>query len=758
MLILYVTISGMAGVSKKEKERLEILRRYRRLIEVWHTRKETKDVWMVRKAFRVAADAHRDMRRKTGEPFIYHPLEVATIAAKEIGLGRTSIIAALLHDTVEDTDLTLMDTEVMFDKDVARIIDGLTKIDEISDSNSTAQSETLKKVILTLSDDVRVILIKLADRLHNMRTMDVMPREKQMKIAAETLYIYAPLAYRLGLYAIKSELEELSFKYLQPIVYEEIRSKLDKVSQGNDKFYKSFCKPIKEQLEKFDYSFELRRNQHTTYSVWKKMEESESSFEEISDAEGVDVVIDSDRASEKINCWGAYSIISSIYKPNAKRLRDWISTPKANGYEAIHTTVMSHDGQWVDMHIRSKRMDEIANKGYAAYWKYRDDSMDDAGLDDWLKRTREFFNEESDEAIDFINDFKSNLFSDEIFVFTPKGEIKNLPVGATVLDFAYSIHTDLGDHCIGANINHKLVPIDYKLRSADQVKIISSKVNQPNPDWYKYVVTARSKSRIKQAIKNKRKKFRTEGEEKLKNYFKQLNLQFSKPNINSLMDAQDINGQVDLFYFIATDKLTLKNIKESFPVPEGWSGWLKKNLRIPYLSPRSSSAKEKKETLTSDKSAEKGKKPLDSLNPLDYTVEKCCNPIPGDDVIGLFFPGEPIQIHRTGCGRATQLMSHFGKNIVKTKWKQKEGITFLASLKIKAADKMGLLSSVASIATNDLEINIRNMYLRSSEGLTDISLSVYVPDTQALNKFIQKLKKLKEIIKVSRVDKIEELV
>ena len=748
----------MAGVNKKEKERLEILRRYRRLIEVWHTRKETKDKWMVRKAFRVAADAHSDMRRKTGEPFIYHPLEVATIAAKEIGLGRTSIISALLHDTVEDTELTLKDTEVMFDKDVARIIDGLTKIDEISDSNSTAQSETLKKVILTLSDDVRVILIKLADRLHNMRTMDVMPREKQMKIASETLYIYAPLAYRLGLYAIKSELEELSFKYLQPIVYEEIRGKLDEVSKAKDKFYKNFCKPIKKELSKFDYSFELRRNKHTTYSIWKKMEESESSFEEISDAEGVDVVIDSKREAEKINCWGAYSIISTIYKPNAKRLRDWISTPKANGYEAIHTTVMSQDGQWVDMHIRSKRMDEIANKGYAAYWKYRDDNTDDAGLDEWLKRTREFFNEENDEAIDFINDFKSNLFSDEIFVFTPRGEIKNLPVGATVLDFAYSIHTDLGDHCIGANINHKLVPIDHKLRSADQVKIISSKVSQPNTDWYKYVVTARAKSRIKQAIKNKRKKYRSEGEAKLKNYFKQLNIQFSKPHINTLMTAQNINGLVDLYYFVATDKLILKNIKESFPLPEGWSGWLKKNLRIPYLSPRSSAAKKNNEIFQGGELAESAKKPVDTLNSLDYIVEKCCNPIPGDDVIGLYFPGEPIQIHRTGCGRATQLMSHFGKNIVKTKWKQKEGITFLASLKIKAADKMGLLSSVASIATNDLEINIRNMYLRSSEGLTDISLSIYVPDTQALSKFVQKLKKLKEVIKVSRVDKIEDLV
>ena len=743
----------MPRISKKEKERREILHSYKRLIEVWHTRKETSDQLIVRKAFKVAADAHKDMRRKTGEPFIYHPLAVATICAQEIGLGRTSIISALLHDTVEDTDLTLNDIEVMFDADVAKIIDGLTKIDEISDSNSTAQSETLKKVLFTLKYDVRIILIKLADRLHNMRTMDIMPREKQMKIASETLYIYAPLANRLGLYAIKSELEELSFKYLQPTVYEEIRLKLDNLSEERNTFYKTFCDPIKDELEELDYSFEIKRNQHTTYSVWKKMNKSEVSFEEINDTEGVDVIVDAEKSNEKIKCWGVYSVISTIYKPNTKRLRDWISTPKANGYEAIHTTVMSHSGQWVNLHIRSKRMDEIANKGYAAYWKYRDGAtLEDIGLDEWLKNTRELLSEENDETIDFINDFTSNLFSEEIFVFTPTGETKNLPLGATVLDFAYAIHTDLGNHCIGANINHKLVPVDYKLRTGDQVTVIRSKVSQPNPDWYKYVVTARSKSRIKLAIKNKRKLFRAEGEEKLKKVFKQLNLQFSKPNLNILMKAKNINGLVDLYYFVATDKLTLKNIKESFPLPEGWSGWLKKNIKIPYFNPRTTTKKEE------NKTAELNKKTIDQINSLDYTVEKCCNPIPGDDVIGISFPDEPIQIHRTGCGKATQLMSYYGKDIVKTKWKQKEGITFLASIKIKAADKMGLLTTISSIASEELEISIRNMYLRSSEGLTEISMSVYVSNTQLLNKLIQRLKKIKEVIKVTRVDKIEDLV
>lgn len=746
----------MAQLKKEDKERLEILRRYKRLIEVWHTRKETKDKWMVRKAFRVAADAHRNMRRKTGEPFIYHPLEVATICADEIGLGRTSIISALLHDTVEDTDLTLNDIEVMFDSDIAKIIDGLTKIDEISDSNTTAQSETLKKILYTLSDDVRVILIKLADRVHNMRTMDIMKRESQLKIASETLYIYAPLAYRLGLYAIKSELEELSFKYLQPNIYEEIKLKIDSLSESRDVFYEDFCAPIENELSKLNFKFELKRNKHSNYSIWKKMEKKESSFEEINNAEGVDIIIDSEIEGEKISCWSAYSVISSIYKPNAKRLRDWISTSKANGYEAIHTTVMSNTGQWVDLHIRSKRMDDIANKGYAAYWKYRDDSSDDFGLGDWLKRTRELLRQDNDDSIDFINDFKSNLFSDEIMVFTPKGETKNLPLGATVLDFAYAIHTDLGDHCIGANINHKLVPVDYKLRTGDQVKVIKSKVSQTNDDWYKYVATAHAKTRIKKSIKNKRKTFRLEGEQKLDTYFKQLNLKTSKSTISTLMRMQNINGLVDLYYYVATDKLTLKTVKESFPSPEGWSGWFRKNLKIPYLNPRSSAANIDKEKQEGDSNSKK--KTDGEPEALDYTVEKCCNPIPGDDVIGLTFSNEPIQIHRTGCGRATQLMSYYGKNIVKTKWKQKEGITFLASLKIKAADKIGLLSSVTSITNGDLNINIRNLNLRSSEGLTEISISVYVPDTKALDEFISKLKKIKEVIKVVRVDKIEGLI
>ncbi|PLX10123.1 MAG: RelA/SpoT family protein [Marinilabiliales bacterium] len=739
---------------KAEEERLEILRRYRRLIEVWHTRKETTDRWMVRKAFRVAADAHKDMRRKTGEPFIYHPLEVATIAAEEIGLGRTSIISALLHDTVEDTELSLKDIELMFDEEVAKIIDGLTKIDEISDNNTTAQSETLKKVILTLSEDVRVILIKLSDRLHNMRTMDIMAREKQMKIASETQYIYAPLANRLGLYKLKSELEDLSFKYLQPEVYTNIKKQITKVTESKLEFYADFIKPIEAGLNKLQLDFSISRNIHSVYSMWKKMKKSELSVGEIRDTESIDIVIDSDQESEKLNCWAVYSVISSIYKPNSKRLRDWISTPKANGYEAIHTTVMSSTGRWVDIHIRSKRMDEIANKGYAAYWKYKDGTKAEIGLDHWLKRTRELISDDSnDETINFINDFQSNLFSDEIIVFTPKGELKSLPLGSTVLDYAYSIHSDLGNNCLGATINHKLVPIDYVLKTGDQVKVLDSKNVSPTTDWYKYVNTARSKSKIKQAIKAERKKHKEQGEKKLKDYFKQLNIQYSKTSVGALMQFFKLNSPLDLFYFIDQDKITLKQIKDSLPAGEGWSGWLRKNLRIPYLNTRNNN---------SEGEAKEGEKKNDEikqeLKSPDYTVEKCCNPIPGDDVIGLYFPGEPIQVHRTGCGRATQLMTHYGKNIVKTKWKQKEGITFLASLKIKAVDKIGLLSKLTEVASDEMKVNIRSLFLRSSEGLTDIGLSLYVPDTQILKRLIKKLKKIKEVVKVLRVDNLDDFV
>jgi GTP diphosphokinase / guanosine-3',5'-bis(diphosphate) 3'-diphosphatase len=739
---------------QREQERLEIIRRYRRLVELWNTRKETIDRWMVRKAFRLAADSHKDMRRKTGEPFIYHPLEVATIAAGEIGLGRTSIIAALLHDTVEDTDLQNSDVQQMFGDEVARIIDGLTKIDEISDSSTTAQAETLKKILYTLSEDVRVILIKLADRLHNMRTLEVMPREKQLKIASETLYIYAPLAYRLGLFAIKSELEELSFKYSQPQIYRDIKEKLTKLKPEHDKFFKEFIKPIKRDLKKNYPSIEIKYNEKTTFSIWQKMRNNEIPFEEVYDTYSVDVVIDTKTEKEKLACWAAYSAITSLYKPNNKRLHDWISTPKANGYEAIHTTVMGPGGTWVDVHIRSKRMDEIAERGYAAYWKYKNQDNVDAGLDEWLNKTKELLTESDEEAIAFINDFKKNLFSEEIVVFTPDGEMVSLPSGATILDFAYAIHTDLGNHCIGANVNHRLLPVDAQVKSGDQVEVITSRVQQPNENWFNYVVTARAKSRIKNAIKNERKSFREKGQEKLEGFFKQLKLEYSKPNINKLITANKLSGLIDLYYYVANDKITLKNTKEILQPQESIVNWVR-NIRIPFVRPRTV-YKESEET--DNKGIEtdnllKDDGTDDEFNPLEYAVSKCCNPIPGDNVIGLIFPGEPIQIHKTNCNVAIRLMSQYGKNIVKAKWKQKEDITFLAGLKIRAVDKIGFIKQITEMIADDFKLNIRSFNLESTEGLIELNITLYVSSTENLNQLIRKMKKTKEIIKVTRLDK-----
>jgi len=744
-------------VINSEQERLEILRQYRRLIEVWHTRKNTEDKWLVRKAFRIAADAHKDMRRKSGEPFILHPISVAIIAAKEIGLGRTSIISALLHDTVEDTDLTLDDIVGIFGAEVGRIIDGLTKIDEISGSSSTAQAETIKKLLFTLSDDVRVILIKLADRIHNMRTLDSMPRDKQLRVVSETQYIYAPLAYRLGLYSIKSELEELSFKFSQPKIYRELQNTIDSKIKDRELVYEILNKTLSQELKQLNHYFEIKLNHKTAYSIWKKMREQEVSFEDIYNTYSIDIIVESEPKDEKLLCWSAYSIITGIYRSNSKRLRDWISTPKANGYEAIHTTIMNPFGQWVDIHIRSRRMDEIANKGYAAYWKYKELDKIDTSLENWLSRTKLLLEENEEDTFDFIRDFRRNLFADEIFIFTPAGEMINMPQGATVLDFAYSIHTDLGNQCIGANINHRIVPLGHKLKSGDQVEIITSKIQAPIEDWFKYVVTARAKSRITNEIKQARKKFRNAGMESLAQIFKQLNIENNKVSLNQLIKGSNLKGPIDLYYYIEQNMIGLKEIKEIMIPSESRLGWIR-SFRLPFTKPKieanngidtSSENIESKEIKNLSE-----KKYISDFNSLDYIVSDCCNPLPGDNVMGLVFPNEPIQIHLTNCDDAIRLMSQHGKNIVKAKWKQKAGITFLAGLNIKAVDSLGLMSEIIKVLTEEFNINIRSFHLDSHEGLANIDITIYVASTNTLKKILARLKKLKSIIKTSRLDKI----
>ncbi|UBM61833.1 RelA/SpoT family protein [Candidatus Sulfidibacterium hydrothermale] len=727
-----------------EEERQEILRQYRHLIDVWTTRKETKDLWDVRKAFRMAAEAHKDMRRKSGEPYIMHPIAVATIVAGEMGLGRTSIISALLHDTVEDTDITLEDVEKMFGQKVSRIIDGLTKIDEISDNNSTAQSATLKKIILTLSDDVRVILVKLADRLHNLRTLDVMPRNKQLRIASETLYIYAPLAYRLGFFAVKSELEELSFRYSQPELYEEIKKEIDAARSERYRYLNDFMVPIRKALNEKGLKFELLINEKTTYSVWKKMRRLELPFEQIYNTFSLDIIVDVESEDESLECWAVYSELAKIYKPNNKRLRDWMSTPKANGYEAIHTTVMGPQGQWVAVHIRSRRMQEIAQKGYAAYLKYKKQESSPGSLELWLKKTRELLNEndQNDESISFIDDFKQDLFSDEIYVFTPKGDMVSLPKGATVLDFAYAIHSDLGNRAIGANVNRQVKTIDSKLRSGDQVEIITSQIAEPQEEWYKNVVTARAKTKIKAALKNKRKTYREAGEKKLQEYFSQLKIEMGNQPVQTLMKELEITSPIDFYYYLAMGEIGKEDIRRILLPEEDKSRWFS-SLRIPFInrSSKSSASDESPVTQKTGKVQEPGK---------EYLVSSCCHPVPGDNVIALELPSGRTEVHRTDCEKAIQLMSVYGRNILKSEWKPQEGKTYLALLHITAKDRPGLLNTITEIISMkyQLDMNAINMY--SHEGLVFIDIKIFVPDLLTLKKLISSLSKVSQVIKVVR--------
>lgn len=736
-------------------ERSEILRRYRNLIEVWHTRKDTTDRWMVRKAFRLAVDAHKDMRRKSGEPYIYHPLEVATIAAGEIGLGRTSIICALLHDVVEDTEYKLADISAMFGEQIAKIIDGLTKIDSMVEGTDvqSLQAENFRKVLLTLSYDVRVILIKLADRLHNMRTLDSMPPVKQWKIASETSYLFAPLAYRLGLYAIKSELEDLALKYTDPAVYASIRNNLEESRAERDAMLQQFIDPISYSLQQMGLRVKIMIAEKSTSSIWSRMKEKEIPFSDVYDTFVVRFVIDCAVEVEKIECWRVYAAVTSIYRPNNKRLRDWISLPKANGYESLHATVMSKAGKWIELQIRSRRMDEVAEKGYAAYWKYKDAPYSESGLDEWLTKVREVLSSEDASALEFLNNFKLNLFSDEIFVFTPKGDMISLPKGATALDFAFNIHTNLGSQCIGANVNHKLVQLNHELSTGDQVEIITSKVQIPKQEWFDFVITARAKSRLKEAIREHRKSFKDPGREKLEAYFKQINLEPTKVNITRLIEFEELNGLVDLYYFVAIDRINLQRIKTAFKEKNAGSGFFKYFVN-PFAKHKPIEEVADQELPKSDSSNIKADVVGDDILDLDYVVSSCCNPIHGDEVVALSFPNEPMHIHRVNCPKAINLMSQYGSNIVKAKWKQKEDIVFLAGLKIQGIDSVGFIHRITQVISVELGLNIRNLQLESSNGVIIAFLTVYVSNIQNLKDVIAKLQKVEGVRKITRLDRI----
>lgn len=738
-------------VADAEQERKEILKRYRALLNAWNTGAEMKNKRTVRKAFNLAVNAHKDMRRKSGEPYIYHPLEVARIVAGEIGLGETSIICALLHDVVEDTDYTIDDMRRMFGDKVARIIDGLTKIKELFDHNTTsAQAENFRKMLLTLSDDVRVILIKLADRLHNMRTLESMPHEKQLKIASETIYLFAPLAHRLGLYAIKSELEDLALKYTEPEIYTSIARKLEETSAERAKFISKFIYPIKKALLAQGLVFDVIGREKSIFSIWQKMKAKQVPFEEVFDIFAVRIIIDTTYENEKYQCWQAYSIVTDFYSPKQNRLRDWISTPKANGYESLHTTVMSHTGQWVEVQIRTKRMNEIAEKGYAAHWKYKEKISGESGLDRWLNKIKELLQSPDSNALAFLDEFKLNLFADEIIVFTPKGEVKTLPSNSTALDFAYNIHSEIGNHCIGAKVNHKLVPLNNVLKSGDQVEIITSKKQSPREEWINYVVTARAKSFIKDALKEQRKKFTEEGRIKLEEMFKQLKIDMNRNSLLRLQECNHITSTIDLYYRVAKEEIGIKEIKDCIQQHDK-SSWLNLITR-PFVRSKPTIphkfAEDVKQQIISKEISTNGN------SEVEYRISDCCNPIPGDEVIGFVPPDGGIWIHRTNCPEAIQLMSKYGNRIVKINWEGAEAGTFLSGIRLVGFDNMGLLNEIVNIISSELNLNIRSFHIDSTGDVFEATIMLLVHSTDDLNKLMGELKKVKGINNVYRISRL----
>ncbi len=730
-----------------EAEKNEILKRYRALLRASKSTLQKGDKRMIRKAFDMALESHKDMRRKSGEPYIYHPIAVAQIAAEEIGLGTTSIVCALLHDVVEDTDVTLDDIEREFGKKVALIIDGLTKISGVFDTNSSLQAENFRKMLLTLADDVRVILIKLADRLHNMRTMEYMPRDKQLKLSSETVYLYAPLAHRLGLYAIKSELEDLSMKYMEREMYQLIKNKLNEKKAEREKFIRDFIGPLQKVLEGQGLHADVFGRPKSIHSIWNKMKKKAIPFEEVYDLFAIRIILDSTPETEKSECWKAYSIVTDLYRPNPDRLRDWISSPKANGYESLHTTVMGPRGQWVEVQIRTKRMNEIAEKGFAAHWKYKESSSD-SGLDQWVQKVRDMLKNPESNALDFLDDFKMNLFSDEIFIFTPKGALIQLPQTATALDFAFEIHTDVGATCIGAKVNHKLVPLSYKLQNGDQVEIITSSKQTPKEDWLNIVVTAKAKAKIKSALKEEKRKIADEGKEILERKMKSLKITYNSDNIHKLSYYFKLPSTQDLFFNVARGFIDMKDLREyqaSEKTVENKPQDKIENDQVQSLL-RNVKAKDSDILLIGE-----------DMQKIDYKLANCCNPIPGDDVFGFITVSDGIKIHRTNCPNAAKLMANYGYRIVKARWTNQQELAFLTGLRITGIDDVGLINKLTTVISTDFKVNIRSITVDSDNGIFEGSIMVYVNDTEHLDNLIKRLKTVKGITAVTRFDSAIEI-
>ena len=728
----------------EEEEKKLILREYRSLLKVLKSKLKPGDKNLIRNAFEMAAEAHKTMRRKSGEPYILHPIAVAKICVEEIGLGVRSTICALLHDTVEDTDLSLEDIEREFGNEIARIVDGLTKISNVIDVNASAQAENFKKILLTLTDDPRVILIKLSDRLHNMRTLDSMKREKQLKISSETVYVYAPLAHRMGLYSIKTEMEDLAMKYMEPDVYRDIARKLAETKKERSRYINEFIRPLKDKIDKAHLDAEIFGRPKSIHSISNKMKKKGVDFEEVYDLFAIRIIIDSPPEKEKEDCWKVYSMITDEYNPSPERLRDWLSNPKSNGYEALHTTVMGPQGKWVEVQIRTRRMNEIAEKGLAAHWKYKEGKEDENRFDKWFQQIREVISNQETDSIDFLHDFKTSFLAEEIYIYTPKGDIKMLPVGSTALDFAFSIHSAIGVKTIGAKVNHKLVPISHKLHSGDQVEIITSNKQKASEDWLGFVVTSKAKGRIRDALKEEKRKVSDEGKYAVQRKLEGMGAAFTQHNIDELVQWYKLPSNLDLFYQVSVKNLDLKDLKDfkvigdRIEAPKPLKILHEKPEYIPGIIP----GKKDAELVIFGESSDK----------IVYNLANCCKPIPGDDVFGFVTTGKGLTIHRTNCPNAAKLLANYGHRVVKTKWAKNKEISFLTGVKIVGMDDVGVVNKITNLISGELKINIAALTIEAKEGLFEGNIRLYVHDKEELDVLVQSLLNLPGIESVERYD------
>lgn len=704
----------------------------------------------IQKAFEFANNAHAGVKRKSGEPYIIHPLAVAKIVVEEIGLSATSIIAALCHDVVEDTDYTLEDISNLFGEKVASIVDGLTKLtDEFTPQHDSKQANNFRKMLMTLSDDVRVILIKLADRLHNMRTLDSMAPNKQLKIAAETLYIFAPLAHRLGLYAIKSELEDLSLKYKHPDAYNQIQFRLQNQREKRDYLVTEFIRPIDEQLKREGVDFTITERLKSIYSIWNKMQTKGVSFDEVYDLLAVRIVFNpKTNVSEKRQCFDILSLVTDIYKPKPDRIRDWITIPKANGYEALHVTVMGPQGKWVEIQIRTQRMDEIAERGFAAHYKYKNINDVENELDRWLQKIKDMLQNPESDALEFLDEFKMNLFSSEIIVFTPKGRMVNLPKNATIIDFAYEIHTELGNHCIGAKINHKLVPVSHVLQSGDQVEILSSKTQTPQLSWLNFIITAKAKTKVKQSFKLDRKKHIEQGRKIIEDQLAKYKIQPSSDTLKKLSAYYSLTNKEQLYAQVGMGFLELDNLDEVLQTRR--ENKLAKFWKLSFYP--------KKEEPTSTGKINK-KAPFilkEDPEELNYTLAKCCNPIPGDDVVGYVADDEHIIIHKRNCPEALKIMSQQGDSIITVEWTKFKKLSYLSRIKLSGFDRVGVVNEITTIISKQSDINMRTVHFDTHDGIFEGDLYLYIHSVQDLNELISRLMKIKGMDTVERIEKIQQ--